>query len=230
MATRIYESGFVEFVDGTRLHITPLKIVYLRDFMDEFNTFKEAETEADTVDVLLRCGAITMRQYCPSIKTAEDLADYIDVDTLYELLDLSAGIKLKNKEQTEDTPQKQVSDNPPTWESMDLATLESEVFLLGIWKDYEELETSLSLPELMSTLNAKREADYNEKKFFAAIQGVDLDAQSGKKEADPWEAMKARVFSGGATGDPDDILALQGQNAQKSGFGIGMGLSYEKWD
>ena len=231
MATKIYESGIIEFVDGTKVNITPLKIIYLRDFMDEFDTFKNAKTEEDTVDVLLRCGAITMRQYYPSITTAEELADYIDVDTLYDLLDLSAGIKLKNKEQTEETPQKQVSDNPPTWESMDLAALESEVFLLGIWKDYEELETSLSLPELMSTLNAKRDADYNEKKFFAAIQGVDLDGQSGnKKEVDPWEAMKARVFSGGATSDPNDVLSLQGQNAQKAGFGIGMGLGYEKWD
>jgi hypothetical protein len=198
--------------------------------MDTFNNFKEAKTENDTVDMLLECGAIAMRQYYPTIITAEELADNVDMDTLYELLDLSAGIKLKNKEETEDTPQKQVSDNPPGWEDMDLASLESEAFLLGIWKDYEELERSLSLPELMSTLNAKRDADYNEKKFFAAIQGVDLDAQSGKKEKDPWEAMKARVFSGGATEDPNDILALQGQNAQKAGFGIGMGLGYEKWD
>lgn len=230
MATKIYESGYIELTDGTRLHITPLKIIYLRDLMDEFNNFKDAVSEDDTINMLLECGAIAMKQYYPSITTSEELADNIDVDTLYELLDLSAGIKLKNKEQTEDTPQKQVSDNPPGWESMDLATLEAEAFLLGIWKDYEELERSLSLPELMSTLNAKRDADYNEKKFFAAIQGVDLDAQSGKKEKDPWEAMKARVFSGGATEDPDDILALQGHNAQKAGFGIGMGLGYEKWD
>jgi hypothetical protein len=39
--------------------------------------------------------------------------------------------------------------------------------------------------------------------------------------------MKARVFSGGATTDSNDILALQGHNAQKAGFGIGMGLDYE---
>jgi hypothetical protein len=230
MATKIYESGFIQLTDGTVLHITPLKIAYLRDFMDEFNTFKNAVGEAETLQVLLKCGVVAMRQYHPLIKTLEDLEDCIDVDTLYDLLDLSAGIKLRNKEETEDTPQKQVSDNPPTWESMDLASLESEVFLLGIWKDYQELETSLSLPELMSTLNAKREADYNEKKFFAAIQGVDLDGESGKKEVDPWEAMKARVFSGGATSDPNDVLSLQGQNAQKAGFGIGMGLGYEKWD
>jgi hypothetical protein len=230
MATKIYESGYIELTDGIQLHITPLKIFYLRDLMDVFSKFKDAVSEEDTVNMLLECGAIAMRQYYPSVTSAEELADSLDMDTLYELLDLSAGIKLKNKEQTEDTPQKQVSDNPPGWDSMDLATLESEAFLLGIWKDYEELERSLSLPELMSTLNAKRDADYNEKKFFAAIQGVDLDAQSGKKEQDPWERIKAKVFSGGATDNPDDVLSLQGQNAQRAGFGIGMGLGYEKWD
>jgi hypothetical protein len=63
---------------------------------------------------------------------------------------------------------------------------------------------------------------------LAAIQGVDLDGSTnsdrGQKE---WEDMKARVFSGGATSDSNDVLALQGQNAIKAGFGIGMGLDYE---
>jgi hypothetical protein len=231
MATKIYESGFIELIDGTILHITPLKIVYLRDFMDEFSNFGKAQSEEETMDILLICGAIAMKQYYPEIATKEILEDSIDMDTLYDLLDFSAGIQLKNKEETTDTPQKQVSDNPPTWETMDLAALESEAFLLGIWKGYEELEHSLSLPELMSTLNAKRDADYAEKKFLAAIQGVDLDEQSGKSdEPNAWEAMKARVFSGGATSDPNDVLALQGTNAQKAGFGIGMGLGYETWD
>ena len=108
-----------------------------------------------------------------------------------------------------------------------MAKLESEVFLLGIWKDYEELETSLSMPELMATLESKRDLDYHEKKFLAAIQGVDLDEQSGKKNA--WEEMKARVFSNGQAADANDILAYQGVNAAKAGFGIGNGLSYEKW-
>jgi hypothetical protein len=66
------------------------------------------------------------------------------------------------------------------------------------------------------------------KKFLAAMQGVDLDKQSGKQ--DEWEAMKARVYSKGVTQNPNDILALQGQNAANKGFGIGMGLTYEKID
>jgi hypothetical protein len=110
---------------------------------------------------------------------------------------------------------------------MDLAKLESEVFLLGIWKDYNELELSLSMPELMATLESKRDLDYQEKKFLAAIQGVDIDKNSGKSSENKWEEMKARVFSGGKAKDGNDVLALQGVNAQKAGFGIGMGLGYE---
>jgi hypothetical protein len=39
--------------------------------------------------------------------------------------------------------------------------------------------------------------------------------------------MKARVYSNGATSNPNDILALQGAAARKAGFGIGHGLEYE---
>jgi hypothetical protein len=100
--------------------------------------------------------------------------------------------------------------------------------LLGIWKDYHELELSLSMPELMATLEVSRELDYAEKKFMAAIQGVDLDAESGKgKGQQEWEDMKARVFSKGQTSDSNDILSFQGPKARKAGFGIGMGLDYE---
>jgi hypothetical protein len=35
------------------------------------------------------------------------------------------------------------------------------------------------------------------------------------------------VFSRGRATDSNDVLSLQGINAQKAGFGIGMGLDYE---
>jgi hypothetical protein len=81
------------------------------------------------------------------------------------------------------------------------------------------------MPEILTTLSIKRELDYESKKFLAAMQGVDLDKQAGKNNA--WEEMKARVFSKGKTDNPNDITALQGVNAQRAGFGIGMGLDYE---
>lgn len=85
---------------------------------------------------------------------------------------------------------------------------------------------SLSMPELIATLGSRRELEYEEKKFLAAIQGINLDEEGGKGQSE-WEDMKARVFSGGATSDANDVLSLQGPKANQVGFGIGMGLDYE---
>jgi len=82
------------------------------------------------------------------------------------------------------------------------------------------------MPELVAILEAKAEADYQERKFLAALKGVDLDQQSGASQ-NKWEEMKARVYSGGKTTNPNDRLALQGDAARRAGFGIGNGLDYE---
>lgn len=225
MATTIYETGNVRLVDGTEVFLTPLKIRYLREFMEVFEFVKTSTSDDEALIFLSECARIAMKQYYPAIKTISDLEDNVDLPTIYKILDVAAGIKI-DKAKTKETVKSQAVESGSTWETLDLAKLESEVFLLGIWKDYEELETSLSMPEIMATLGSKRELDYQEKKFLAAIQGVDLDKQSGKEDA--WEAMKARVYSGGQAADSKDILALQGINAQRAGFGIGMGLDYEK--
>lgn len=226
MATTVYKSANIYLIDGTELYITPLKIKFLRQFMDKFEQMKNAqELGLDSTRILMEATVIAMKQYCPEIKTVEDLEDNLDMQTLYDFLEFSAGIKLRPSEE-EVKEQAESNDKDGGWDTLDLAKLESEVFLLGIWKDYEELESSLSMAELTETLNAKRENEYNEKKFLAAIQGVDLDKQTVKE--DPWEKLKAKVFSGGQAAGSDDILAYQGINATKAGFGIGMGLSYEK--
>lgn len=82
------------------------------------------------------------------------------------------------------------------------------------------------MPELTHTLLAKREDEHQERKFLAAMQGVDLEGESGKGQKE-WEDMKARVFSGGKSKDSSDIVSLQGMNADKAGFGIGKGLEYQ---
>jgi len=84
------------------------------------------------------------------------------------------------------------------------------------------------MPELTTILVAKREKDYEDKKFLAAIQGIDLDKNSGSSHGGQkeWEDMKSRVFSGGKAKDSNDITSLQGPNATKAGFGIGAGLDY----
>lgn len=98
---------------------------------------------------------------------------------------------------------------------------------MGNWKDYKDLEDSLSMPEITATLEASRELEQRHNKFLAAIQGVDLDGGDNDSQK-IWEDKKAKAFSGGATENSDDILALQGVNAQREGFGIGLGLEYSK--
>lgn len=223
MPTEIYKSAAIELIDGTELYITPLKIKFLKLFLEEFENVKSAQNDDEAIDALAKCTVIAMRQYYPQIKTQQELEDNIDMPTIYRILDFAAGIKINEK--SEETVKQQATDSGSTWDELDLAELESEVFLLGIWKDYEELESSMSMPEIIATLKIKRDLDYSQKKFLAAMQGVDLDKQSGKQNA--WEEMKARVFSKGKATNSKDILSLQGVNAQKAGFGIGMGLEYE---
>jgi hypothetical protein len=227
MATTIYKSEIVYLFDGTELEIVPLKIKYLREFMQAFQNVKVTKNDDEAIAALVECVRVCMKQYYPTISgSVEDVEDSIDMPTIYKILDVSAGIKINKK--SEEPVKDQALESGSTWEDLDLAKLESEVFLLGIWKDYQELELSLSMPELMATLEVSRELDYAEKKFMAAIQGVDLDAESGKgKGQQEWEDMKARVFSKGQTSDSNDILSFQGPKAQKAGFGIGMGLDYE---
>lgn len=228
MATKIYDTGTIQLIDGTQLYLTPLKIKYLREFMDQFNIMKSTKDDVDVIVELSKCTLIAMKQYHPEITTIEELEDVLDLDGMYSILRIGAGIKIG--ESDTDDVKEQVSNSENAWENMELAKLEAEVFLLGIWKDYEELEKSLSMPELVATLESKRDLEYQEKKFLAAMQGVDLDEQTGNKQEDPWEAMKARVFGGGNAANSKDVVALQGANAQKAGFGIGMGLDYEKID
>jgi len=227
MATTIYKSEIIHLFDGTELEIMPLKIKYLREFMQAFENVKVTKNDDEAIAALVECVRVCMKQYYPSISgSVEDVEDSIDMPTVYKVLDVSAGIRINKK--SEEPVKDQAVESGSSWYDLDLAKLESEVFLLGIWKDYHELELSLSMPELMATLEVSRELDYAEKKFMAAIQGVDLDAESGKsKGQQEWEDMKARVFSKGQTSDANDILSFQGPKAQKAGFGIGMGLDYE---
>lgn len=229
MATKVYKTKNIYLFDGTEIQIMPLKIKYLREFMDVFNTIKQTKTDDEAMLVLLECARIAMKQYYPQIsKRLQDLEDNIDLPTVHEILDIAGNIQIGKNSEEGVKEQATSSEAGPTWEEFDLAKLESEIFLLGIWKDYSELEMCISLSELFAIITSKRELDFQEKKFFAGIQGIDLEGElepdKGQKE---WENLKARVFSGGATNDSNDVLALQGQNAKKAGFGIGMGLDYE---
>lgn len=58
---------------------------------------------------------------------------------------------------------------------------------------------------MLVTLDAIRKKDASDKKFLAALQGVDLEEDSLENE---------------------DIAKISGYRAQQDGFGIGEGLSH----
>lgn len=233
MPTEIYKTGYVQTIDGLEIEIVPLKIKYLKQLMAVFELVTLSENEEQTLDILAECVRIAMKQYNPNLsKSVKEIEDNFDLQTIYSILNYSAGLKINADSEKEITQQAKDEESSSSWETLDLAKLETEVFLLGIWKNFDELESSVSIEELMKIIETQRELGYEEKKFMAALKGIDLDSASGEsggkvKGQKEWEDMKARVFSRGRATDSNDILALQGINAQKAGFGIGMGLSYE---
>lgn len=98
MTTTIYKTSRFLLLDGTYIEATPLKIKYLKDLMEVFDTkANKVATEAQLLDVIIECVVICMKQYCPRIKTKEELEDVIDVATMYEILDIAAGIKFEDR-------------------------------------------------------------------------------------------------------------------------------------
>lgn len=233
MPTEVYKTGYVTTIDGLEIEIIPIKIKYLKQLMVAFDEVQKSTNEEQTINILTECSRIAMKQYYPKLsKSIADMEDNFDLNAIYDILYYSAGIDIKKNSDQPVVDQAKKEENEANWNNLDLAKLETEVFLLGIWKNFDELESSISIEELMQILSVTRDLDYEEKKFSAALQGIDLDANSGKSDGKvrgqkEWEDLKARVFSGGATDDSNDVLALQGQNARKAGFGIGMGLAYE---
>ena len=92
------------------------------------------------------------------------------------------------------------------------------------------------MAELTFILEASRDAEYNRQKFAAAMQGVDLDKETGRdkrprkgKKATTFEDIQARVASGGLANDANDILSLQGQYGARKGFQMGKDMGYSRF-
>jgi hypothetical protein len=81
------------------------------------------------------------------------------------------------------------------------------------------------MPELIQTLKSKQKAEHSERKFLAAMQGVELE-DNEEKTGPTFEDIKARAL--GINTSPDDVVSLQGSLAADAGFGIGAGLGYVK--
>ena len=111
------------------------------------------------------------------------------------------------------------------WSELDLAALEGDAFLLGHWKNYQELEESLSMPELIQTLKSMQERDMSQRKFTASLKGINLD-EAIQDSSSTFDEIERRAL--GIETSSDDVVSLQGKFASQEGFGIGAGLGYVK--
>lgn len=99
MATSVYETVEVELMNGETISLRPLKISLLREFMVEFQKVGQediAEDNIKSMDVLLDCSVIAMKQYQPELAEKEVLEDIVDLPTVYKIIEVASGIKLND--------------------------------------------------------------------------------------------------------------------------------------
>jgi hypothetical protein len=96
MATTVYETSEIELMDGTKITMRPLKISLLREFMKKFDTIVDvAGSNVDSMDVLVECAMIAMKQYGPEYaEDKEKFEDAADIKMVYKIIEVASGIKL----------------------------------------------------------------------------------------------------------------------------------------
>lgn len=98
MATTVYETVEID-INGETLSLVPLKIKFLREFMTEFQKISNEDIASDNIlsmELLLDCAAIAMKQYKPEWADKEVLEDIIDLPSIYKVIEVASGIKLND--------------------------------------------------------------------------------------------------------------------------------------
>jgi hypothetical protein len=111
-------------------------------------------------------------------------------------------------------------------------TIEAEVFIKGKWSNFEELEDTLTMQELVALAKAIFDNKHGDRKFAAALNGIDLESEVNEYGTEG-EGEMVDIFKHPVADKlrqekyGNDILTLQGGAAEEAGFGIGQGLGYE---
>ena len=95
MAT-INETKQITLIDGTVVNLRPLKISLLREFMKKFaGISKVAEDNDKSMDLLMECVQIAMRQYAPELSNdLKALEENLDLPTVYRIVEEASGAKI----------------------------------------------------------------------------------------------------------------------------------------
>jgi hypothetical protein len=79
--------------------------------------------------------------------------------------------------------------------------------LLGHWKNFDELESSLSIDELIAAIEASRKKEDRDRTFLAAINGIDLEEE--KSSGDILELKNKKIASQEGFGENEGLGFIQ---------------------
>lgn len=96
MTTTVNETKKITLMDGTELSVRPLKISLLREFTKKFEGIADiAEDNDKSMDLLIECVQIAMRQYKPELAAdIKALEDILDLPTVYNIIEAASGVNL----------------------------------------------------------------------------------------------------------------------------------------
>lgn len=98
MSTNVNEDKTITLVDGREIAVRPLRISLLKPFMKKFEEIQSVAADNEkSMDVLMECVQIAMKQYSPDI--ADDklaLEDLLDLPTVYKIVEEASGVKLSD--------------------------------------------------------------------------------------------------------------------------------------
>ena len=93
MATTVYQEEVIKLIDGSELKLRPLKISLLRQFLKKFAEVEAvAEDNEKSIDVLMECVLIALKQYKPDFAGGTtELEEIVDLPTVYKIVEIAAG-------------------------------------------------------------------------------------------------------------------------------------------
>lgn len=85
----------ITLVDNTEIPVRALKLSLLRPFMLKFAELAAvAEDNDKSMDVLMDCVQIAMKQYKPELaEDREQLEELLDLPTVYQIVDAASGFQ-----------------------------------------------------------------------------------------------------------------------------------------
>ena len=63
--------------------------------MTTFEPIKKSSGDDESIAILVKCAQISMKQFHPTLSiSADDIEDNFDLPTIYDIVDIGAGIKI----------------------------------------------------------------------------------------------------------------------------------------